>query len=230
MAAICPSVVRGRMARITKVDACGVPISGPSSVITFSSFVSIASSPQYEDATPIRIEGANGVLCVDDPGCPQFSQIDNTFTFCRVDPDLFTAITGDPVVLNDATPTPQSVGFRIDGQDLCNSFFALEVWSDISGQTCTVAADKQYWYHLYPFNGSAMWGDYTVENGLVQFTITTSTRAGSGWGVGPHNVIKSGVVPAPAPLLTAIGANTHYHGQVTTLAPPAAACGATSLP
>lgn len=216
------------MMRITKLDECGVPVTGAASVVTSSGFISIKSSPQYEDAEDIKVKAANGVLCINDPGCPEFSWIENEITFCRVDPDMFNLLTGDPIVLNDATPTPASVGFRIEGGDICTTKFALEVWSDISGQTCTLT-NRQYWYHLYPFNGYPVVGDWTIENGAVTFSLTTHTQDGSGWGVGPHNVINSGVGPAPGKLLTAVGPKTHYHGQVTTLAPPTEACGATAL-
>lgn len=228
MAAICPKIVRGRVMRITKLDACGVPVVGAASVVTSSGFITVTSSPQYEDAQDIRVMGANGVLCINDPGCPQFSWIENEIEFCGVDPDMFNLITGDPIVLNDATPTPQSVGFRVEGQDICTTKFGLEVWSDISGQTCTTDT-KQYWYHLYPFNGFPVMGDWTIANDAVNFTITTHTSPGSGWGIGPHNVINTGVVPTPGKLLVAVGDQTHYHGQVTTLAPPTPVCGATAL-
>jgi hypothetical protein len=228
MPAICPKIVRGRVMRITKLDSCGVPVTGPSSIVTSTGFIAINASPQYEDATPIRVEAANGVLCINDPGCPQFSDIDLEMQFCGVDPDMFGLITGDPVVLDDATPTPNSVGFRIRGQDLCDTKFGLEVWSDISGQTCT-AATKQYWYHLFPFVGNAQWGDFSIANDAVNFTISASTLVGSGWGVGPQNVINVLPGPIPGKLLTPITAQDHYHGQVTTLAPPTAACGATAL-
>ena len=228
MPAICTSPVRGLVMRVTKLDACGVPVVGPASVVTSAGFVSVTSSPQYEDAEDIKVPGANGVLCVNEPGCPQLSWVENEIQFCRVDPDLFNLITGDPIVLDDTTPTPNSVGFRLDGQDICTTKFALEVWSDIAGQTCTTAT-KQYWYHLYPFNGYPVMGDWTIENGAVTFSITTHTSPGSGWGVGPHDVINALPGPAPSPLLTAIGAQTHYHGQVTTLAPPTPVCGATAL-
>lgn len=228
MPAVCPKIVRGRVMRITKLDACGVPVTGSASIVTSTGFIAINATMNYEDASPIKVEGANGVLCINDPGCPQFSDIDLEMQFCGVDPDLLGLITGDPVVLNDATPTPSSVGFRIRGSDLCTTKFGLEVWSDISGQTCTTTT-QQYWYHLFPFVGNPVWGDFSIANDAVNFTVTGTTLAGSGWGVGPQNVINVLPGPVPGKLLTPITAEDHYHGQVTTLAPPTAACGATAL-
>lgn len=229
MPAICPKIVRGRVMRVTRLDACGVPVVSASSVVTSKGFIAINASPQYEDGTDIRVVGADGVLCVNEPGCPQLSWISTEMQFCGVDPDLFGIVTGDPIVLNDATPTPESVGFRIEGQDICTAKFALEVWSDVSGQSCTTAT-QQYWYHLFPFVGYAQYGDWSISNDAVNFTITAHTAPGSGWGVGPHDVINAGVAPgAPSPLLTPVTAQTHYHGQITTLTPPAPVCGATAL-
>lgn len=229
MGALCPKVVRGRVMRITKLDACGVPVVGAASIVTTADFVSVAATMEYEDATPIKVEAASGVLCINDPGCPQFSDIALEITFCGVNPDAFTMITGDPLVLDDTTPTPNDVGFRIRGGDTCTTKFGLEVWSDIVNQQCTTTT-KQYWYSLFPFVGAATWGDFSIENDAVSFVINATTLQGSGWGIGPNNVINVGVVPAPGKLLTAIDPLDHYHGQVTTLAPPTPACAATALP
>lgn len=228
MPAICPKVVRGVVMRATRLDNCGVPVIGPASTVTSNAFVSIAFSPQYVDAEAIQEKNANDQLCINDPGCPDFSWIETEITFCGVDPDLFTLITGDPVVLDDTAPTPNSVGFRIRGGDVCDTKFGLEVWSQVANQQCS-ASTRQYWYHLLPYLGSAQWGDYTVENGMVSFVITAQTYPGTPWGVGPYDVINSGVGPTPGPLLTALDPDDHYHGQITTLAPPAAVCGAQAL-
>lgn len=229
MAAICPKLVRGKMLRATRLDACGVPVTGATAFVTSSGFISVGLSPQYEDPENIVTKNANDQLCINEQGEAQLTSIDVELTFCAVDPDLFTLITGDPLVLDDTTPTPIDVGFRIR-EGITVNRFALEVWSDISGQVCTTTS-RQYWYHLLPYLGNARWGDFSIENGAVTFAVTASTFAGSGWGVGPHNVINAGGPPAvPSKLLAAITGTDHYHGQVTTLAPPAAACGFQTLP
>lgn len=227
MPAICPTIVRGTAMRITRLDECGVPVVGAGSVVTSKGFITITPSPQYEDGTDIRVLAADGTLCVNEPGCPQLSWINLEMAFCGVDPDMIGLISGDPVVLDDAV-TPNSVGFRIEGSDICTNKFALEVWSNISGQSCTEAT-QQYWYHLFPLVGYSQFGDFPIGNDAVNFTITSHTAPGSGWGVGPHDVINVLPAPVPGPLLTAVGAQTHYHGQVTTVAPPTPACGATAL-
>ena len=59
--------------------------------------------------------------------------------------------------------------------------------------------------------------------------LNASAFCSSGRGVGPYDVINALPGTAPAPLLTAIGADDLYHGQITTLAPPVSACGVQAL-
>lgn len=228
MASTCPAVVRGRIMRLTRLDACGAPVIGASTTVVSDGFISVAASDQYEGGDPIRVLNAAGALCINEKGNSQLAQEDLVITLCQVNPDAINIMTGAPLVLDDATPTPNTVGFRKEcGNAEVN--FALEVWSDISGQECTVGS-KQYWYSLWPLITNATYGDYTIENGAVNMVINASAFCASPWGVGPYDVINSGVVPAPGPLLTAIGASDLWHGQVTTLAPPVSACGVQALP
>lgn len=228
MATICPKVVRASVMRITRLDACGAPVVGSSSTVVSNGFIQVASSPQYESSDPIRITNANGELCINEPGKNNLAQVDNEIQFCGVLPNAFEIITGSPLVLDDTTPTPNTVGFRMECGP-SNNKFALELWSQISGGSCSAGA-ASYWYSLFPLVESAQWGDFTFANDAVNFTITGSAFCGSPWGTGPYNVINTGVTPTPAHLLTAIGANDVYHGQVTTLAPPASSCGVAALP
>jgi hypothetical protein len=57
------------------------------------------------------------------------------------------------------------------------------------------------------------------------------TEHGSGWGVGPYNVVnKLTGTTGPAPLLVAIDPLDHMLMELTTVAPPSPTCGAISLP
>lgn len=227
MASICPAVVRGRTMRLTRLDACGVPVVGASTTVVTNGFISVAATDQYEGGDPIRVINANGDLCIDEPGKAQLAQEDLTITLCQINFDALNIMTGSPIVLDAATPTPNTVGYR----KRCGNpdvRFALEVWSDISGQACTLAT-KQYFYSLWPLLANSQFGDYTIENGAVNLVVTASAFCGSGWGAGPYNVVNN-AVPAAVPLLTPIGAQDLFHGQITTVAPPEASCGVLALP
>lgn len=227
MASVCPSVVRTRLIRATRLDECGVPVVGDTSVVTSKGIISVALSPQYVDAEDIQVKNANDELCVNDLGTPQISTIQAEITFCGVDPALFTLVTGDAVLMDDATPTPNVIGFKISEGHMPGRA-ALEMWSNISGQNCAGGA-KAYWYSLLPLLSNAQWGDVSFENAEVSFTVTGTTLPGSGWGVGPFDVINT-ALGAPSPLLSPATVLDHYIGFQTTVAPPAVVCGFQPLP
>lgn len=228
MTSICPAVVRGRVMRITKLDACGVPVTGSASAVVTDGFISVAASPQYEGGDPIRVLNANGDLCINAKGKAQLAQEDLTITLCQINFDAFNLITGNPLVLDDTTPTPNTVGFR-QRCGSSNTNFGLELWSEITNQACTTST-VQYYYSLWPLVSNAQYQDWTIENGAINMAVQASAFCNSGWGTGPWNVINTGVTPTPNKLLTAIGSNDLFHGQVTTLAPPSSACGVSALP
>lgn len=231
MATLCRPEARGKVIRITKLDACGAPVEGATSTLVTKSFVSVQNTPNYTDPEEIQQLDANGDICVDDQTDPAFRWIDLTITLCTTDPFFVNLVTGDPLVVDDATPTPNTVGWRIDSDLTGTANFALEVWTGITGQACDPGGFPEYGYWLYPWVTQARWGEWTIENGPLLTTFTARTKGGSGWGVGPYNIRRDATTPATLePLLTAIGPTTHLHRQVTTLAPPTPACGAIVLP
>ncbi len=202
------------------------PAATSCSTVVSKGFMSIAASPQIVDAEPVQQKNAGDELCINDPGKPALSWVNLEMLFCNIDPDGFSMMTGDPVVLDDAV-TPNSVGVAMDTETSGTAHFALEVWTDVAKQQCTTTT-KRYGYHLFPHVGNGMWGDFTFENGAINFTINAQTIPGNAWGVGPYDVIND-VLLAPSPLLTALSTTIPYHGQITTLAPPTEACGCTAL-
>jgi hypothetical protein len=226
MATKCPGLVRGRRFRFTKLDSCGAPVIGASSVVVTSGLISVAPSPQYEGGDPIRVQNAAGELCINDPGYAELAQEDLEITLCTVDPGIFSIAFGAPLVVDAATPTPNTVGFR---KQCGNSEvkFALEVWTDVSGEACTSSA-KPYGYFLWPLVTNAQYGDYTIENGAIQMTFTASAFCNSPWANGPYNVTLS-ALSAPGPLLSPITAADLFHFQETLVPPPAAVCGLQAL-
>jgi hypothetical protein len=77
-----------------------------------------------------------------------------------------------------------------------------------------------------------MIGDVTIQNGVINFTVTAITRGGNQWGTGPYNVIinETGAnAGLPGPLLTAVNVNSHKCFFWTELPPPEGVCGCQDL-
>lgn len=231
MATTCVSLARGRVLRLTRLDECGVPDPGPAATLVSDGFVSVAVEPEYLDPEEIEQRNANGDLCIDDRSNPALRWLNLEIVMCRVDPDAFNIITGNPLVVDDAAPTPNNVGFRIDDDVTGTANFALELWSNVTGQPC-VAGESQYGYWLFPFVVQAQVGEWTWENAALTLTLSARTSAGSGWGQGPDTYLPraDATTGTPEQILTAINDSDHLHFEVVTVPPPTAACGAVALP
>lgn len=228
MATQCLKPVRGKVARITKLDACGVPVVGAKSQVVTDGFVSVEGQIQIEDPQEYKLKNANDDFLYNSRGRPKIKWIDLTLNFAKVDPEAYNLVTGSPIELNDNT-VPEAVGFRIQEDTYAN--FALELWTDLDGQAC-VAGIPAYGYMLLPWVKDAVVGNWTWQNDVITFPVQSArTEKGGGWGVGPYNVInKLTGTPGPSPLLVPIGAKDHFLMQLTTVAPPSPTCGAISLP
>lgn len=231
MANQCSSMARGRAMRLTRLDACGVPVEGPDSTVVTSGFVQVVTTPVYQDAEEIQVPNANGELCIDDQADPALRWLTTAMTFCNINPVAVNILTGDPIVFDDATPTADSVGFRIDAAVTGTAAFALEIWTGIPGQACGVGGTEQFGYWLYPFVVQGQFGEWTVGNAGLTLDITARTSAGSGWGTGPYSDVRRDATTSELePLLTPITETQHMHFEKTSAPVPAAGCEPLALP
>lgn len=226
MTSVCLKPIRLDVIRVTKLDSCGAPIHGSKVFAVSDGTVSVEAKMEIEAGTEYKLKGANDKFIVNDVGRPLLKWINLTINMGKVDPELYSLVSGAPIVLDDSA-TPQSVGMRVREQVFQD--FALEGWTDLQGQAC-VGGNVAYGYVVFPWVTNAIIGDFTLENALATFPIQQArTKSGSAWGVGPYNVNKGQVSGLPLPLLTSINALDHMDLHLTTLAPPAALCGAQDL-
>ena len=230
MATKCFSLVRGRAMRVTALDGCGRPQKGPCATVVSDGFVSAAFTANTDTGDEISVTNAAGRICVRDTPCPVFTGYTLELTFCEVDPDLLSLLTGQQPVYD--AQTQDAVGFRMNSDiDACSSGFALEIWSNVPGVACgpEAGAEGSYGYLLVPFMQGGVFGDFTIENDAVSFVVSgAGTKAGSGWGVGPYDVVGN-ATGLPGPLIEPIDPGDHLHIQITTIAPPEAGCGCEAL-
>lgn len=223
----CFTPVRGKMARMTRVDGCGRPICSDCSFVVTKGIITAEFSPQVEEGEAISVPNFTGEICVDEPACPTMSGIETTITFCRVDTDAFSFVTGEDPVTNNVG---EGVGFDF-GDIPCDSGFALEIWTGVaSAGGCAVGATgAEYGYFVLPWITSAVLGDWTVENSNVTFSITGTARKGSGWGKGPYDVQDYQPGNTAGPLFEPIAPNKFGRLIRTSIAPPEEQCGCQEL-
>lgn len=215
--------MEGHTIRATSVDACGRVVYGESSQAVSEGFISVAWTANTSDVAEIVQENARGQRCIYRRAKTSLTGYTVTITFCEVDPELFSLITGQRVYLD---ANGDAVGFAINTDvDLGDRGFALEVWtgSPPSEDGCTNPNAAGRWgYFLAPFLKGGLLGDYSVENGAINFTIQgATTEDGNAWGVGPYNVMLDGA-GQPAPLNTPLLAKDHKLMIWVEVAPPEA--------
>lgn len=226
----CVALARATRMRLTRLDACGAPDPGPTGQLVTDGFINVDYSPTYLDPEEITQLNANGDLCVDDQGRPALRWLDLSIVMCRVDPDVVNIVTGNPLVVNDAL-TPEAVGFRINSALTGTANFAMELWSRVANQACDADGNALYGYWLVPFVVQARIGQWSVANAALNLTLTARTSVDSQWDLGPtsYTVRADAVSGTPERILTAIDDDDHVHFEIVSVAPPAAACGATTL-
>lgn len=222
--------IRGKAFRVTKLDACGKPVTGATNGAVSKGFVKLDMKPQLETATDYKAKNANDELVINSRGRQILRWYDVTIDLIGFDPYVLNLLTGDPLVMNDAT-VPEAVGFS-NSSGPVGVNFGLEIWTDLEGQPCDAAGNRQYGYFVVPFVLDGYLADTTVENGPLSVQISGArTSDGSQWGTGPYMVLNTaGTTPAPSKLLTPIGATEHRRLFMTTLAPPVVTVGPIAVP
>jgi hypothetical protein len=217
MGSQCFSLVRGRAMRVSRLDGCGRVALGPKSQVATEGFISVGLTANTEEGETISVTNAAGNICILDEPAPKFTGYTIEVAFCGVDPELFTLMTGQPVVMS--ADGEDAVGFRVNSAVRADeSGFAMELWSNVPVAACDASGGASYGYFLIPFVQGGTLGDVTVENGAINFTLSgASSKDGSEWGVGPYDVVRD-ETDAAGPLNEPIDTGDHLNLEITTVA------------
>ncbi len=223
----CATPIKGTALRIVKLDACGNPVTGASSlVIVTKSFVQVQMEPQYEDGVEFFERTADGSICVNQKDDPALKRFNLTIDFCEVNVSGVAFVTSARELTLGAPTT--GYGFAVSEGNPTNRF-SLEVWQQVAGSgACDASGAQRYIYNAWPNVGAAKFGNYTIENGRSTLQITAETRAASataitGWLDGPG----TGTSWLPAGITAS--SSEHWLWNITTTAPPTAQCSPLTL-
>lgn len=215
--------IRGKRIRATRVDNCGRVVYGDNARVVSKGQVSIGYTANTTETDAITVPNSDGETLASVPSETQLVGYGVEAVFTGLDPDLFSLWTGAPVFY-DADGV--AVGVAVDTSiSLAGRGIALEVWTGApAGDACAdVASQGSFGYVLTPFLQGGILGDFSVENGAINMTLTgAQTRDGNNWGVGPYDVMlnKVGNAKVPGPLVNPLTATQPLLLTQVELAPP----------
>lgn len=217
-------LVRGRVARLTLEDQCGLPVATRGTYTT-DGFIQVQSTKNYDAGDEIKVRAANGRIGVRESGRQTFLNFSVTIDLIKVNPGVLTMLTGDPGVLDWNSTL---VGWEeLELVDIPNNF-ALEVWTGTSGVRCTAGA-LMNGYMLYPLINQATMDVDSVTDKEVTVHIKGESQGNPSWGKGPYGGTGSSIpgpvagdaTNTPSRLLQPVAANAHRHFELTPVPPPA---------
>lgn len=176
--------IKGRVARITRLDSCGAPVFGECSTIVTKGFITVTIAEEKEAGDEYKQKNAWGELWINDKDPDLTKWANTTIQFCEVDPDVLDIIGG-------ATPVVDGSGDTIGatfGPNAPTGAFAIEVWTKKAGSDNCTDGVTEWGYFVVPFvkNGK-LEGDVKIENAPLNVTFKgQGFGAPADWGVGPY--------------------------------------------
>lgn len=217
----CATPIKGTHLRIVALDACGIPVTGASGLVVVSSgFVQVEMEPDYEDGEEFFERTASGLPCVNQKDDPTLKRFALTIQLCEVNTSASSYIMSARELMTGSPTT--GTGFAVAEGNPTNRF-SLEVWQEVAGSgACDASGNQRYIYNAWPNVGATQIGTYTIENGRSTLEVTSETRAASAtW----DTLVGASWLPAGA----FVDTDEHWLWNVTTTAPPTAACNPTTL-
>lgn len=226
------SIVRGRVARFTRLDALGRPVYGPGNTAVTKGIIQVTYTPNSEEGEGISVLNFAGEQCIQAPApCASITNWTVAIQFCAIDPCVILMMYPSWIPYYDDFGTIK--GFQVVGSLTCDTGFALEVWGGVgsaggSGIQCGPGATGGFRYLLTPRLVGSVPGEIVIANDATTFTFNGTTTNPVGWRRGPYLVdIVDGV---PSTLREPMVDQSQLLDITTMVQPPAVTNGCVNLP
>ena len=202
--------IKGVAARVTRADACGVAVTGPSGAAVSRGFISVELGNEIEDGEEFVQKNANGDFIVNERDRKRLKYQTIKVNFGEVHPAVAEITSGVRVITNGA----DQVGWAVcDGMGAQNFF--LEVWTRIPGQACTGGVEE-FLLWVWPLVKNTVLSNPNLELATATFSIDGESAPNPNYGTGPRAGILLG---------GAMGITEHPALFRTTTVPPADSAG-----
>jgi hypothetical protein len=218
------ALVRGKVARFTLLDACGLPVATKGTYTT-PGFIQVQAQKNYDNGDEIKVRQANGLIGVHEVGRQTFINYSITVDLIKVNPGVLTMLTGDPAVLDWQSSI---AGWEERELISIDSQWALEVWTATSAVKCS-AGGQVSGYMLYPLIGQTTIDVADISDKEITVSVHGMSYGNPSWGKGPYG--GTGSIPGPVAsdalntatrLLQPVAVDAHRHFELTSVPPPSA--------
>lgn len=220
-------IVKGVKLRATKVNSCGLPVSGPGNYVVTDGWVSATISPVFQEAEELEQRNAEGRPCVLERTPPERKYYNLTYVLCQVNTCLISLFSGWQQELNWEG---DAVGFRDQRRVESDFGVAIELWTGgKAADDCPVPTDddifastgtgRDYGY-LLTFGTEFVLGDIEIGAQVSTLTLTGISFPAPQWGRGPWNVVGIDAANTPGRLIAPVGEDQQLVVLRTPIAPP----------
>lgn len=226
MSTKCFRPIFGKRIRVSRMNSCCTPVTGGSCAeISTDGFISLSLSSEVEDGAEVVTKKASGALCINQKAPNAFKRFTLEMEFCGVDPDLLAFMTNMATYQDWAGNTSGVTVY----EGTVENRFGLEIWTGLAGDACPTGVAEASGYVVLACVNAGVLGDVSIDGeNAVSFTMTGAyTVTGNAWGVGLHNVVLNGAVPAKLP--DALLPTEPMLIMQTGVAPPPSVCGCTAF-
>lgn len=191
------SSVGGLAIRLTRLDASGNLMTGPSASYVTKKFVSLGYTPEYEDGEEFTTKAADGSVCASWKTPRTLKRVTLSIALCDPDPEFSEMIAGGTLL----SAGGKSVGWKMPlvGVDATPNGVAIEVWSfaNVGGRA---TGATPYWHYVFPYAQMQLSGERAIQNDMMATSFEGWAVGNVGFGDGPAapNWSTSYVTDAPA--------------------------------
>jgi hypothetical protein len=207
------SSVGGVAIRLTRLDANGNLVVGPSASYVTKKFVSLGYTPEYEDGEEFTTKAADGTVCASWKTPRTLKRVTLSIALCDPDPEFSEMIAGGTLL----SAGGKTVGWKMPlvGVDATPNGVAIEVWSiaNVNGrQAGSTQNGGGFWHFVFPYAQMQLSGERAIQNDMMATSFEGWAVGNNGFGDGPAAPVWPFATDAPAQQArtNAIPAGTGY--------------------
>ncbi len=193
------SSVGGLAVRLTRLDAAGALVVGPSASYVTKKFVSLGYTPEYEDGEEFTTKAADGSVCASWKTPKTLKRVTLSIALCDPDPEFSEMIAGGTLLAGSGAMAGKTVGWKMPlvGVDATPNGVAIEVWSfaNVGGRATGPAP---YWHYVFPYAQMSLSGERAIQNDMMATSFEGWAVGNTGFGDGPAAPLWPFASDAPA--------------------------------